>query len=320
MTKHLLLTGLLVSTPVLANMMEGPFDKQGLSGELSLMAAYTGGTSNFNTDHKTKTGALNSEGKSDSEFLFAPIGQVRYTFGNQQVFLGMAQEDIVEGVFALEAGYAFELSGGTALSISYLPTIGEGETWEDPYLTNTARKKTDVTGNAYRLQVMNIMDIGIDADFAYYDKEVDKENSGNGNKLLRRDGNGYRFKVSAGLPLSQSTFVMPSVVYHSYSADGKAMSFDEIGFGATVMQMLGNSTISLNGNYSKADFDGTNPVFNKKQKDSSYSVNLAYEYMGLMGWQNTSFNLMAGYENTDSNIAFYDENEYMLGMGVRFTF
>jgi len=320
MNKHLLIAGLLVSSTTFANMMEGPFDKQGISGDISVMAGYSGKTSNFNTDHKTKTGTPNSEGKSDSQFILAPIGQIRYTFGTQQVFLGMSQEDIIEGVFALEAGYAFELNGGTVLSLSYLPTIMEGETWQDPYLLDTARKETDVSGNAYRIQIQNILNVGINADFAYYDKEIENEQSGSGDKLLRRDGNGYRFKVSGGLPLSQSTFLMPAVTYHTYSADGKAMSFDELAASLSLMQMFGNSKVSLNGNFSNTDFKETNPLFNKKQKDNSYSVNLAYEYMGLMGWQNASFNVMAGYEDVDSNIEFYNQNGYMLGIGVKFSF
>jgi len=320
MNKHLLIAGLLVSGTSFANMMEGPFDRQGLSGDLSLMAGYSSRTSNFNTEHSTKTGTLNSEGESDSDVMFAPIGQVRYTFGTQQLFLGMAQEDIVEGVFALEAGYAFELDGGTVLSLSYLPTVVKGETWQDPYLINTARQKTDVSGNAYRVQIRNIAGIGVDADLAYYDKEIENEQSGSGDKQLRRDGNGYRLKISGGLPLRQTTFLMPAVLYHSYSADGKAMSYDELGFALSVMQMVGNGKVSLNGNYSNSDFEAVNPLFNKKQEDSSYSVNLAYEYMGLMGWQNASFNVMAGYEDIDSNIDFYDENGYRLGMGVKFSF
>lgn len=320
-----LLLSLTLSSAAYANVIdEGPFDKQGLSGEISLFTGFGGGKSNFDTDNKTKSGELNSAGKSDSEFMAMPLGQVTYTFGKQQVFLGTAREDIVEGVLAFELGYAFGVGQDSALSFSYLPTIASGETWEDPYLLDSAKKTTDVSGNAYRVQYQNILNVGVDADFAYYDKEIDDELSGAGltskQELLKRSGNGYVFKLSAGLPLSQSTFIMPSLGYSQYSADGDAMSFDQYNMGLTAMHSVGNHTFALNGDYSKADYDAENPIFGKTQENTSYGFNFAYEYSNFMGWQNVGFNVLAGYEDTDSNIDFYDEDNYTLGVGITYFF
>lgn len=323
--KLVLLISVTLSGAAYANFGEGPFEEQGFSGQISLLAGFGGSESNFNTDNATKTESdLNTSGKSESDFMMAPLGQLNYTFGNQKVFMGTSRSDIVEGVFAFEFGYAFAVGQESALSFSFLPTIVEGETWQDPYLLNTARKKTDVSGNAYRVQYENILNTGVDADFAYFDKDIEDELSGStlssSKELLKRSGTGYYFSMSTGIPISQSTFIMPSIEYQQFDADGKAMSYDKYGLGLTLMHMIGHHRISLNGDYSKADYDAENPMFNKTQEDSSYGVNLAYEYSNFMGWNNVGFNVLAGYGTTDSNIDFYDEKDYMLGLGVSYLF
>ena len=315
---YLLLVAVVASNSAIAGMDEGRFDRQGFGGEISLLTGYGSSKDNLSTETTTKTGTLNSEAKSDSKFMVAPFGQLRYTFDDQQVFIGMSRDDIVEGVFAMEVGYAFALGKESSLAFSYLPTIMKGDAWEDPYLVNSARKKTDVSGNAYRIQLENIAGIGIDGDFAYYDKEIDNERSGStlptDNHLLKRDGNGYVLSLSAGLP------IMPNLSYNKFSADGKAMAYDEYSFGLTGMYRFGQHKLALNGEYSKSDYDAENPLFNETREDSGYGINLTYEYSDFLGWKDVGFNVLAGYGETDSNITFYDKSDYMIGMGISYLF
>lgn len=321
---YLLLAAMVASSSAIADTDEGRFDQQGFGGEISLLTGYGSSKDNLSTETSIKTGTLNSEAKSDSTFMVAPFGQLRYTFDDQQVFVGMSRDDIVEGVFALELGYAFAIGTESSLSFSYLPTIMKGEVWEDPYLVNTERKTTDVSGNAYRIQFENIGGIGIDGDLAYYDREIDNEKSGSAltanSHVLKRDGNGYMFSLAGGLPISENIFVMPSISYHKFSADGKAMAYDEYSLGLTGMYQYGQHRMALNGEYSKADYDAENPLFGKTREDSGYGVNLTYEYSDFLGWQDVGFNVLAGYDVKDSNITFYDKSDYMIGMGVSYLF
>ncbi|WP_375753764.1 DUF2860 domain-containing protein [Vibrio sp. HN007] len=318
--RHVLFTAMVVSGAVSAQGGEGRFDQQGLGGELTLFTGFSSSESNLSTDSRKTIDSLNKSADSETEFMAAPFGQFRYTFGKQQVFAGMSRSDIVEGVMALEFGYAFELADESALSFSYLPTVVNGEVWEDPYLLNSAREKTDVSGNAYRIQYENIGGIGIDTSFAYYDRDVDKELSGGSNDLLKRDGDGYLIEVSTGVPLSQSVFLMPSLSYHKFNADGKAMAFDKYEFGATAMYMLDRHALSLNAGYFKSSYDAENPLFTKTREDNGYQLNFAYEYSDFFGWQDFGFNVLAGYEVQDSNITFYDEKGWMIGMGISYLF
>lgn len=323
-TSYILLSTLTVCGSAIANPDQGRFDQQGFGGELSLLSGYTSSKSNLSTENKTKTGPLNSGASSESEFLVMPFGQVRYTFGEQQLFAGMSRDDIVEGVFALELGYAFEIEQDSALSFSFLPTIAKGEVWEDPYLVNSARKETDVSGNAYRIQYDNMAGLGIDSEFAYYDRDIENERSGSTSptdtRLLNRDGSGYLLGISTALPVNQSIFIMPSLQYHTFDADGKAMAFNSYSAGLTTMYMTGRNSFSINASYAAIDYDSKNPLFNTTREDSEYSLNLAYEYRDFLGWKDVGFNVLAGYENKDSNINFYDTSGYMVGVGVSYLF
>lgn len=303
----------------------GTFEEQGFSGEVRLFAGFGSEKDNMGTSADLyKISSLDSEGKSESNAIVGPMGQARYTFGTQQVFLGMSQDNIVEGVFALEAGYAFEFDTHSVISLSIAPTIIKGEAWQDPYLINVDRKKTDVSGNAYRILYENILDIGLDADFAFYDRKIDNERSGSSltsdKQLLKRDGSGYLFSLSTGFPIAESTMLMPSIGYHQFSADGDAMSFSQYDIGLTAMHMMDNHAIALNLDYSQTDYDAVNPIFNKTRDDKGLSVNLTYEYREFMGWDNTAFNFIAGYDNSDSNIDFYDNSGYMIGFGLSYQF
>ena len=129
----------------------------GFSGQIGLMTGFGSETSNF--AKKTKKGALNSKGESDSSFMLVPQGELLYTFGdnnNQQFFLGTGGDSLVEDGLAVEFGYALEYGNESSIAFSYVPVLVDGEVWENPYLTNAPRKKTDLSGDTFRIQLDNI--------------------------------------------------------------------------------------------------------------------------------------------------------------------
>ena len=309
------------------NAFSGQLGEPGFSGELSLLAGYGYSKSNFNTDTKNKSGQLNTEGESESSAIFAPLGQVRYTFGSDsshQVFLGTSRDDIAVGDFVLEAGYKFGVGENSSIAISYLPSLA-AETWKDPFVTGS-RETTDVSSNAVRFKYDNILDSAFSSDIAYYTKEIDEEESGSGLnggtaiKQLDRDGSGIYAKLSYSHLLNDYSAIEPSFTYKSFSADGKAMSNAMYGTELAYKMFVGRHALAASVNYSKTSYDGKNSAFNKTQEDSTYGAFVAYEYDKLMGWDNWAFNGIAGYEVTSSNIKFYNENELIMGFGASYKF
>ncbi|BCL72424.1 hypothetical protein TUMSATVNIG1_43940 [Vibrio nigripulchritudo] len=304
-----------------------PLAKAGLSGELTGLIGFSSGKSNFNTDEKEKEGELNSEAKSKSEALYALLGQVRYTFGkdnDHQLFLGTSRDDIAKGEFVLEAGYKIGIGEESTIALSYLPGL-IAETWEDPYVTGK-RKTTDISSDAIRLKYVSILDSNFSADLAYDTLKLGQEKSGysiNNNKAissLDRDGDGVYSKLSYSYKLNDMSLIEPSVIFRSFSADGKAMSNTSYGVELSYMRFTGHHAFIVSTDYMKTSFDDEHFVFAKKREDSRYSVFAAYEYDNFMGLDDWAFNSIAGYDVNSSNIDFYKENELIVGAGLTYKF
>lgn len=317
---HMLLPlGVLLSSNALAALDQG-----GLSGEISLLTGFSSDTSD---SEDIKKGDLNSAGKTESSAALMPLGQIRYTFGqdnDKQVFLGSSRGDIIEGVFAIEFGYAFEYGNDSSMSLSYLPTVAAGEVWEDPFITNSKRKKTDISGDTFRMQIDNILDVGLSGDFAFYKQKIKNEQSGvhlsAKPSVLQRDAKGYYASFSMGVPISDTSLLEPSFSYQRHLADGDAVSFSRYGASLNYLMMVDAHAFSLNGDYSYSSYDAKNPVFGTTREDHGYSLNLGYEYQDIMGWEDWGVNALAGYSNSNSNITFYDTKGYFFGVGVSYHF
>ncbi|WED23852.1 DUF2860 domain-containing protein [Vibrio sp. JC009] len=310
---------MLVSLQCFANM-----EQQGLSGELSVMAGYSSGKSNFDTDNKTKEGELNSPGGSESNFVPLALGQLRYTFSDNQIFIGTAKSDIVSGVLALEAGYKRAVGQNSSIAFSYLPTIMERETFADPYVTGSERDETDVTGDAYRLRYKNMLNTGLTADIAYFTREIDDELSGSTSyssyqSQLKRGGDGLHAKLNGTLFVAPGFMIHPAVLMEDYSADGNAMSYTKYG-GELRFMLRGKHTYVLTLGYAESEHDQTNPIFNEIQKDEELKAVLSYNYSGLMGWDSLGLSTLVSYSQSDSNIDFYDKENALAAVGVSFRF
>jgi hypothetical protein len=304
-------------------------ERNGISGEVSIATGYTSSKSNFNTDGDSiKSGELNSEGHSDNQVAFIPLGSLQYTFGtglDKQVYVGTSREDISVGDFALEVGYSQEFIYGTVASVSYIPAIASGETWEDPYLIDTKRKTTDQSGDAYRFKLSTIAGSGLSVDLAFATTDVDNEKSGTDlsldeRKLLDRNGSSLYIKTDYKFELDQTSALVPSITYISHAADGKAMSFTSYTGELTYYKAIGNHLLAATVGYGNSSYDEINPLFNKTRSDDSYSLFVAYEYNAVFGLNNWSLVSFAGYSDSSSNIKFYDEGGYMVLVGMNYRF
>ncbi|MCD6725571.1 DUF2860 domain-containing protein, partial [Vibrio cholerae] len=93
-------------------------------------------------------------GPSTSELLFAPLGNVQYTFasGNTQLLAGQSTDQVIEGQLQAELGITHRFERLGEITRAYFPALpGINETWRDPYLTQTARAATDICTQGGRL-------------------------------------------------------------------------------------------------------------------------------------------------------------------------
>jgi hypothetical protein len=317
MKRYLALPILFISMPVFAQ----PAPQRGFSGEVSLNAVVISSTSNFNVDGDATISSLDNKADSESEGLIAPLGNVAYTFGEglkQQVYFGTTREDIAVGTLAVQLGYKHRLNSGTVLDVSFLPTVISGETWQNPYQLNTPRRETDVSGNAYRLQLNSISDSGFSLDLAFATTDVEDDLTAGSD--LARDADSYYAKGSYRFTVSPTSFVSPSVIYIQHDADGRASSFDAYGAEVSWFNILDRHSLVLTAGFTRRDYESASTLFNKKRSDNELSLFAAYEYPDFMGWQDWSFISFAGYGDTQSNLTFYDESSYLFAVGLNYKF
>ncbi|MDD1783718.1 DUF2860 domain-containing protein [Enterovibrio sp. ZSDZ35] len=309
----------------------GLAERGGLTGEISVLGGIASTDSNLSTNaNDTKTGSLNTEGSRESDAIFGPLGNAKFTFGeglDKQIFVGTSREDIAIGIVALEVGYKQELKSGTQISVSYLPTLLAEDVWADPFLIGSPRTETEKTGNAYRLQLDRIAGSMWSLDMAYAQTEFDNEQSGSSlgltaqqQQTLAREGDTFYSKLSYRQFLGKGLGVTPAFVYLKHDADGDAMSHQTFGGELTYFSFLGRNKIVLTGSFNYRDYDAVNPAFGIARNDNEYSAFLAYEYAHLFEIHPLSLISLAGYSHIDSNIAFYNESQYLLSLGITYRF
>ncbi len=173
------------------------FDSSRLSGEIILATGYMSTNSNLSTESDAVINDL-SKGSHNDEFIVMPLGSLSYELTpdrSQRVYLGTSRDDLAVGDLAFEIGYQFDMKNGTQIDLAYLPTVMSGEVWANPYQTGSARSKTDIDGNAYRVKLNSIMGTRFSLDMAYATTEVDNERidaTTNGDML--RDSDKYYVK------------------------------------------------------------------------------------------------------------------------------
>ncbi|MDL5027931.1 DUF2860 domain-containing protein [Vibrio sp. TMPB1044] len=314
--KYTLLALSVAAAPALAKLADEP----GFSGEISINAGVTSSNSNFNTDADSKISSTNQKASSESSFLVAPLGSIAYTFGeklNHQVYTGTARDDVATGTVVLEVGYKYQLESGMTIDASILPTIMSGETWADPYNTTSARSKTDETGNAFRLTLESIAGSAFSLDMAYATKDVKDDRV---EDALKRDADTFYLKGQYRQPISRTMMLVPSLIYQSSSADGKAASYEQFGGEVSLFGGMGRHQYALTAGYNQRSYDASSITFQKKRSDDNINLFAAYEYDQFMDWENWSFVSLAGYGTSDSNITFYDESQYIISLGLNYKF
>ena len=323
--QYSLLTLAIISGSSLAQLS----DTAGFSGEVSISTGFYSSESNLNTDDSNKKiNDLGAPSDAVSNALILPLGNIAYTFGNglnQQFYGGTSREDIATGTLVFELGYKYKLASGMIINASVLPTIMSGEVWSDPFVTGQNRKTTDEDGNAYRLKLENIAGSKFSVDMAYATKDVENEQSGavvahNAMDSLSRDSKAFIFKTDYKLFLDQQTILTPRLSYISSDADGDANSFTGYGVELSYFKLLERHQFALTGSFNTRDYDAANAVFNQTRQDDEFSLFAAYEYENIMDWQDWSLISLVGFSNRDSNIDFYDKNDYIVSVGMGYKF
>ncbi|MCU8350281.1 DUF2860 domain-containing protein [Vibrio vulnificus] len=303
--------------------------RPGLSGTISVNVGIGQGQSQNNTHEKNEvTTDLTNQGKKVSQASPFLLGRLQYSFGDTLIFFGNSDDQITEAQFQAELGAAHRFNNAISLTAALFGNIPSmEEVWRDPYLTGQKRHTTEQTVSGIRFDMDITSPLPISLKYAVASSEVEHDDIGLSQGLttearsqLKRTSDYQRFGAEISFPLSQSFVLSPAFYYTLREADGNAKSNQLLTAQISFLVAQGNHSVITTLRNSSASFDAENPVFALKQDYESFGVFSVYSYAGLWGWQNAQLSAMGGYQQSNSDIDFYDSEEVFLSTGISYSF
>ena len=272
--------------------------------------------------------------KPKSEYSVNPIlnFNLRYTFASTrtQIFLGNQLEDLLRLDTATLLGVRQELPDQSIIGVSYIFSALVTEVYKDPYDTNGSRDGTDRNINGVRLSYDNILSTDLSFQYTYRNIDIDKERSGSALALsnsqadrLIRDGDQhdveflYRYVLEDG---GMKHAFIPSFKYSRFDLDGDAMSNNAILFNLNYRYDVEKFAFVVNGYYGYADYDKSNPIYNKTRNDNRYGFGLIGFYKNIFEVTNLHLAANVTINRQDSNIDFYDSEIDLYFLSLLYTF
>lgn len=301
----------------------------GFSGTVSINGGWSQNQSQLNThDDNAITTSLNEEGKQISQASAFILGRLQYSFGQTLIYLGNSEDQITQAQFQAELGISQKIGKNliaTGALFGNLP--GMDEVWRDPYLTNQERETTDQRVSGGRLALDFASPLPLSLKYAYASSEIDDEESAWSQGLsseqrsqLVRDSQYHRFGTELSFPLHPNFVLAPALYYTLRDAEGDAHDFKQLSAQISAIFNIRQHSLVTTLRNSNSVFDNENPVFNQQQDQQNVGIFSVYSYQQLFGWQGTALHVMAGYQQQDSDIDFYDSQDTFLATGISYSF
>jgi hypothetical protein len=311
--------------------------EHGFSGYVEVLGAYFGTNSQFNTDRDNRRiSSLDRSGEWVNDVRPLPLFLVNYTFAadRTRLYAGVQPENMARGQYQVEIGIRHWLQGGTLLSAAVIPvTPIAAQTWEDPFVLEARRRRTDADSWGISLAADRIAGSGIGLGYEFARTDVENENSGRfllsrpGTELtiadvddLRRDADVHRVSLDYRRSVSGYFKLKPGVGYTYSRAEGSAMRFHGLQPELTLGYFRGRLSASLNLSYRIADYSDKHPVFGKRRRDHRAGVIFAIGYRRPFGLKNFRIDWFNAAMRTESNIAFYETTALISAVGVGYEF
>jgi hypothetical protein len=305
--------------------------ESGWDFKLNLSAAYISSQSQSSTDDDNAiTEDLINNGTSTDTVMVLPLARISYTLDSlkTQAYIGNSSDQVSNAQFQYELGIIHQFKDDSKLTFAYFPNLPLfNETWEDPYLTGEARSKTDDDAQGIRMAIEDIAGSAFTFKYAYAVNDVDQDKSGQSTDLdesdlllLQRDSDFHRAELEMNIYMARNLILKPALQYTKRSADGDAHSYDEYVAQLGILYFQQRHTLITTVNYGTTKYAENNPVFEKKQDANNLGIFSIYSYAKPFDWQSIDFTIIAGYNQVNSDITFYDQDALILATGFTYTY
>jgi len=281
---------------------------------------------------KKEINSIYKSPSSETDFMPMFNFEFRYTFADTrtQIYAGNALEDFLRFDLTAQAGARQEMADSSVVGASFVFSAIPTEVWKDPYMANQSRRETDRSSQGLRLIWGNILDANLDLRYTWREIEIDDERSGTLGglgltpaqiALLDREGNHHRVELLYKWDFGDRHYVVPALEYHKFDLDGDAMANNRYGVQLTYGYKGDQFSLVANGSYLYADYDKTNPIYNKGREDDIYGGSLTgfwHRPFGMpKGWSLVAS--VMGFKG-DANIDFYDTDVVGTSLSVFYRF
>jgi hypothetical protein len=178
----------------------------------------------------------------------------------------------------LELGVRKDFTRAGILGAGFVFTGIPTEVWEDPYVVNQNRQKTDRDSKGFRLAWQRILGSNFELAYVYRKIKIDEENSGEFQlvpggfltpshaDLLDREGNSHQFRGIYTWTFGERHVFTPAVWFLYEDLDGNAMKNVTVDFQPTYGYIGDKFDIIVNGVLGYADYDDENPIYGETNK------------------------------------------------------
>jgi hypothetical protein len=274
-----------------------------------------------------KISSLNDEPDSQSTVVASIPYKIAYTFAGTrtEVFLGTELGDLLSFDTAQQLGLKQEI-GSLGLFQAGLLFSGTTRVWKDPYVTGQNRDDTSRQNMGGQLVWDKVFGSNLELEYSVRKVDIGSEKSGDSLATLtdsdrdRLDRNGTVHRASAGYGFKFGNHKLtPQITLFYEDLDGEAMANTGADLQLTYLYDGDPITLVLNGYVGQADYDKSNPIYDKTREDDRYGVSATMYYKNPWGWtlfgsEPMRFFVTGAYFSVDSNIDFYNQ-EAVLGMG-----
>jgi opacity protein-like surface antigen len=295
------------------------------AGYLSIKSNTVAKVLNFDLSDQ-RIGDLDDEPDSESTAIFTVPYKVAYTFAGSrtELFLGTEVGDLLSFDTAQQLGVKQGIGSAGVLQAGVLFS-GIVQVWKDPFVTGEDRDDTSRRNVGGQLVWDKVFGSNLELEYSVRKVDIGSEKSGEFLGLtnseqdrLDRNGTVHRASAGYGFKFGRNTLT-PQVAIFSEDLDGEAMANTGVDVQLTYLYDGDPITLVLNGYVGQADFDKSNPVFDKTRDDDRYGASAMVYYKNPWGWslfgsEPMRFFVTGAYFAVDSNIDFYNQ-EAILGMG-----
>lgn len=194
------------------------------------------------------------------------------------------------------------------------------DVWENPFLTSAARKLTAMSSGGFVLNYKDIRGTGLTLNYKFKATEVDQDAIGEIDPTLRRAGVSHTLGLGYRLTLDMLNTVTPGIWYARNHIYGAANSSHEYISGLEYTRETDQYRLNMITLLSRSLYDRTHAVFMSKRSDWGYAAVGSLIWYDLFGREHWYTEAGISYTETSSNIDFYDERNFILGLAVGYFF